>query len=42
MPRKPPTAWNNHVAKVRKAHPNLSFKNVLIKAKGLYKPKSKK
>jgi len=29
--------WLIHVKKVRKAHPKLSFKEVLTKAKGSYK-----
>jgi len=32
-----PTAWNMHVAEFRKAHPELSFKEVLQQAKLTYK-----
>ena len=33
--------WLEHVKKVRKANPKLSYKQVLIKAKGSYIKKSK-
>lgn len=35
--KRKPTAWNKHVMKVKKQNPSLSFKEVLIKAKGSYK-----
>jgi hypothetical protein len=34
--KKQPSAWNNHVAKVRKENPNLSFKQAIEKAKKSY------
>ena len=34
--------WLSHVASVRRQHPNLSYKDVLVKAKSTYKKQSVK
>ena len=35
-------AWIEHIKKFREKHPNMKYKDVLVKAKDSYKPKSVK